>query len=75
MILAAVDTSSKHGSLVLAERDGNAFQILAEASWQKQAMHSEVATLELEKVLLKAGKSLTDLTQLAVNVGPGSFTG
>src|SRR6185437_6559107 len=46
-----------------------------ETSWSKKAMHSELATVELQKLLTQAGIVLRDLTHLAVNVGPGSFTG
>jgi tRNA threonylcarbamoyladenosine biosynthesis protein TsaB len=38
-------------------------------------MHSELATVELHLLLKEAGLTLADVTHLAVNVGPGSFTG
>lgn len=71
MILLAVDTSHAKGSLALADSD----RLLGEVSYLKKAMHSEVVTLELEKLLRDGGRALEDVTHVAVNVGPGSFTG
>ncbi len=74
--LLAVDTSTATGSLAIAEfLPGQPFKILAEARWNKLAMHSEVATLEVGRALAAAGLVLHDLTHFAVNTGPGSFTG
>ncbi|HMN69068.1 MAG TPA: tRNA (adenosine(37)-N6)-threonylcarbamoyltransferase complex dimerization subunit type 1 TsaB [Bdellovibrionales bacterium] len=70
MILLAVDTSHAGGSLAIATGDG-----VHQVKWIKKAMHSEVATLELENVLKDSGQKLNSLTHLAANVGPGSFTG
>lgn len=75
MILAAVDTSHARGSLVVASYDKSEWKILTESAWDKKAMHSEVATLEFEKAMRHAGLDLAQLTHLAVNHGPGSFTG
>ncbi len=75
MILAAVDTSHARGSLVVALLENSAWKTLAKSAWDKKAMHSEVATLEFDRAVRSAGLRLTDLTHLAVNVGPGSFTG
>jgi tRNA threonylcarbamoyl adenosine modification protein YeaZ len=71
MRLAAIDTSGTHGSI--AFYDGKS--VLAEAGWDKKAMHSEMATSEFQTTAKAAGLELKDLTHLAVNVGPGSFTG
>lgn len=71
MRLAAIDTSGTRGSLVIS--DGRS--LLAQSAWDKKAMHSEMATLEFQKAIQAAGIELKDLTHLAVNVGPGSFTG
>lgn len=72
----AVDTSTASGSLAIAKLSaGLTPKILAESSWNKLAMHSEVATLEVGKGLETAGLKLSEITHFAVNVGPGSFTG
>ena len=75
MILLAVDTSHTRGSLAIAQLKDNVWTQLAYRSWQKKAMHSEVATVEVQSALLDAGLNLRQISHLAVNVGPGSFTG
>lgn len=74
-IILAVDTSTAGGSLALAEVKNSVPKILSERRWDKLAMHSEVATLEVAQCLSDAGLSLNEVTHFAVNVGPGSFTG
>jgi tRNA threonylcarbamoyladenosine biosynthesis protein TsaB len=75
MLILSVDTSSPKGSLALAEIGNSKFELLAARSWEKLAMHSDVATLEVQALLADAGKSLSDITHVLVNHGPGSFTG
>lgn len=75
MLVLAVDTSAARGSLALAEISNNSFEILSSREWEKKAMHSDVATLELQALLADASKSLSDVTHIVVNHGPGSFTG
>ncbi len=75
MVLLAIDTSSQEGSLATAKLNGPQISELYLGEWQKHAGHSELATIELEKLLTRAGLSLRQLTHLVVNVGPGSFTG
>ncbi len=69
MILLAVDTSHAKGSLALQASTTHCRQ------WQKKAMHSEVATLELQELLNQSATPLDQITHLAVTIGPGSFTG
>ncbi len=75
MLLLAVDTSGPTGSLALAAVDGGKVLKLHESSWIKKAMHSEVATVRLQELLKGSGATFRSLTHLAVNCGPGSFTG
>ena len=75
MILLSVDTSGTKGSLALARLEGNRLNDLQQVEWTKKAMHSEVATVELEKLLTQTKVELRAVTHLTVNVGPGSFTG
>ncbi|MGZ3721530.1 MAG: tRNA (adenosine(37)-N6)-threonylcarbamoyltransferase complex dimerization subunit type 1 TsaB [Bdellovibrionales bacterium] len=75
MILLSVDTSGTKGSLALARIDQGRVSDLQQVEWTKKAMHSEVATVELEKLLAQTKVELRALTHLVVNVGPGSFTG
>ncbi len=75
MLLLAVDTSGLTGSLALALVEEGQIRECWDSSWIKKAMHSEVATVELHSLLMRAGQTLPSLTHLAVNCGPGSFTG
>lgn len=71
MITLAIDTAATHGSLALF----NSKKIFASAQWQKTGSHSEFITLQMQKLLVDYDLKLTDISRLAVNIGPGSFTG
>jgi len=75
MIALAVDTSHTQGSLALAQIHNHKVEDLHVCRWQKQAMHSEACTLELERLLKKMRMPIQQLEVLCVNHGPGSFTG
>lgn len=76
MNLLAIATSGARGSLALGEFSSKKLQRPPfQVVWEKKAMHSELATVKLQELLSMAGKSLTELTHLAVVIGPGSFTG
>ncbi len=71
MLILAVDTSSRAGSLAIA-RDGEiADVLLGDAS----RTHGERLPREFERLLSHAGVALNDVDYFAVVVGPGSFTG
>lgn len=67
----ALDTSTRLGSVALADRNG----LVAEASFSARADHSETVLSEVERMLRNAGHGSDDLTQVVVGSGPGSFTG
>jgi tRNA threonylcarbamoyl adenosine modification protein YeaZ len=75
MILLSVDTSGTKGSLALARIEQNHIREMRQVEWTKKAMHSEVATVELQSLLNRSKVELRAITHLAVNSGPGSFTG
>jgi len=75
MLLLTADTSGPEGSLALAKISGDVIQDISEVHWVKKAMHSEVATLQLQTLLRDAHCEFSQVTHLAVNIGPGSFTG
>jgi tRNA threonylcarbamoyladenosine biosynthesis protein TsaB len=71
MLILAVDTSSKTGSLALA-RDGEVVDVLlGDAS----RTHGERLPREFDRLLTHAGARLADVDYFAVVTGPGSFTG
>jgi len=46
-----------------------------QVTWEKKAIHSEIATVKLEELLGSSGIPLKSIARIAVNCGPGSFTG
>ncbi len=68
--ILAIDTSGLRGSLALAN-GSRRFKV----DWDKKAMHSELATVQLQELMVKAGAPLESVSRILVNVGPGSFTG
>lgn len=71
MICLAVDTSSKFLCLVLMEND----RVLRKYNQNKSRAHGQFLMPAIQKLLKKQGIGLKDLDCLAVNIGPGSFTG
>lgn len=62
----AIDTSGSRGSIALGTH---------QVTWDKKAVHSELATVKLEELLVEAHLNFKDVQRIMVNVGPGSFTG
>lgn len=70
-MLLAIDTSSLVLSCALAEED----RIVAEWTVQKKLTHSEQLIPHMDLMLKEAGAAKSEITALAVSIGPGSFTG
>lgn len=70
-MLLAIDTATRFASLAL--HDGA--RLLAELTWQTADHHTVTLAPQLAWMLDQAGASASDLTGLAVAIGPGSFTG
>lgn len=70
-LILAVDTSAKPVSCALAE-DG---RVLASFYANTGLTHSQTLMPMIENLLRISGRSVADLDVLAVNAGPGSFTG
>jgi tRNA threonylcarbamoyladenosine biosynthesis protein TsaB len=75
MILLTIDTSGLTGSLALTRFAQKQIHSEYQVSWDKKAMHSELATVQLQELLRAAAIDLRQITHLMVNHGPGSFTG
>jgi tRNA threonylcarbamoyladenosine biosynthesis protein TsaB len=71
MTLLAIDTSSAYASVALF--DGHA--VLAETTWHAQRRHDDHLFPEIERMLGLGGVAIGDIAQVAVAIGPGSFTG
>ncbi len=70
-MLLAFDTSS--AAVTVALHDGSA--VLAQQSQIGALAHAELLAPAIASVLTSAGATRTDLTAIAVGVGPGPFTG
>ena len=71
MLILAFETTAKAGSVALLE-DG---KLLAESYQNTGLTHSQTLMVMAEDMLKAAGKTVADVTAVAVAEGPGSFTG
>lgn len=71
MKILALDTSTLSGSAAVTD-DGD---VLAEVTARVRATHSEQILALVDRALQLAGVTLRDIHRLAVDLGPGSFTG
>lgn len=71
MLSLALDTSTRLGSVALAEGE----RLLGESSLSVRATHSETVMPEVRRLLRRAHRSAGDLDRVVVGAGPGSFTG
>ena len=71
MTVLAMDTSAKAASVCLAEED----KIIGEFYINTGLTHSQTLAPMTEQLCKNAGVSLREIGAVAVNAGPGSFTG
>lgn len=72
-MLLAVDTATQMAGLALYDEVRG--KVLGEESWSSVNRHTVELMPRLVRLLEQQGISPTDLTGLAVSLGPGSFTG
>ena len=70
-MILALETSTQLGSVAFVEKG----RILWETSSARQKSHSETANVFINEGLKALGKSLKDISCVAIGQGPGSFTG
>lgn len=70
-MLLAIDTATK--SIGLALHNGS--ELLAEHFWVTRGFHTVELAPEIALMLRRAGRTVADLTAVAVVKGPGSYTG
>jgi tRNA threonylcarbamoyl adenosine modification protein YeaZ len=70
-VLLAFDTGTQ--AVTVALHDGD--RVRAESSEVDPLRHGELLAPAIERALREAGASVSDLTGIAVGVGPGPFTG
>ena len=71
MLILAFETSAKAASVALLE-DG---KLLGESYQNTGLTHSQTIMVMAEDLLKQCGKTVADVTAVAVANGPGSFTG
>lgn len=71
MLILALDTATSVTTVAL--HDGT--DVLAEQSIEDAMRHGEVLAPTIMAVLRTAGRAVAELTEIAVGVGPGPFTG
>jgi tRNA threonylcarbamoyladenosine biosynthesis protein TsaB len=74
MLILAIDTSWKHGSLALARGDGRNFELLETASLTGGAFSAELVP-QIAAVLARRNLRKQEIDGFAAVSGPGSFTG
>ena len=71
MLTLAFETSAKAGSVALTEGG----KLLGESYQNTGLTHSQTLMVMAEDLLKQCGKTMADVTAVAVAEGPGSFTG
>jgi tRNA threonylcarbamoyl adenosine modification protein YeaZ len=71
VLLLAFDTATP--AITVAVHDGEA--VVGEASGHGAMAHGELLAPAIRDAMAQAGAAMTDLTDVAVGVGPGPFTG
>jgi len=71
LLILAFETSAKAASVALTENG----KLLGESYQNTGLTHSQTLMVMAEDLLKQCGKTVTDITAVAVAEGPGSFTG
>jgi len=71
MLLLAFDTATP--AVTVAVHDGS--DVVAHASGEGSMAHGELLAPAIDAAMTDAGAAMSDLTDVAVGVGPGPFTG
>ncbi|MCP1198810.1 tRNA (adenosine(37)-N6)-threonylcarbamoyltransferase complex dimerization subunit type 1 TsaB [Notoacmeibacter sp. MSK16QG-6] len=72
MVLLAIDTASSSCAAALMDGEGT---LLADEAEDRRTGHAERLIPMIADILFEAGLRKSDLSKIAVSVGPGSFTG
>ena len=71
MLILGIESSAKTSSIAVLQDE----TIAAEVTTETKFFHSETCLEHIAFALTTAGAAKKDLTGIAVNIGPGSFTG
>lgn len=75
MLILAFDTATPATTVALLERGGNDSTVLARFEMVDARRHGEALAPAIDEVLTRAGRGRVDITDIAVGVGPGPYTG
>lgn len=75
MLLLAFDTATPAVTIAVCESEGDDVRVRAEASSVDARRHGELLTPGIREVTRQAGVTLSELTHIAVGIGPGPYTG
>ena len=71
-LILALDTATRHPTLVLVRVDG---EVIDQRQWPSEHRHGEQLLQRLDELLSEAKAKPQDLGGVVVGIGPGSFTG
>jgi len=71
LTVLAIETSTRLGAVALLNNN----ELIAEARFRLQTGHSARLMSSIDMILGNSGHSLSDVSAIAVSIGPGSFTG
>ncbi|MEC9283058.1 MAG: tRNA (adenosine(37)-N6)-threonylcarbamoyltransferase complex dimerization subunit type 1 TsaB [Bdellovibrionota bacterium] len=71
MKILAISCSTNYGSIAVGENN----QLLENIEWERAQSHGELVTPYLQEIMQKVNWDFSDLDLIAVDKGPGSFTG
>ncbi len=72
MVVLAVSTSTDQGSVAVGDTPSG---FLSKVLWRKSQQHGEMIVSAVDQCLNMAGVEKQNITHIAVDIGPGSFTG
>jgi tRNA threonylcarbamoyl adenosine modification protein YeaZ len=72
MLLLSIDSSNGYSNVLIADEN---FNKVSESVSDFHEKHSILIFKQLDEIMRKAGIKLSDLTGIAVILGPGSYTG
>ena len=75
MLILAIDSTAVSASAAVAEIENGEVRTYSECTTLGKMTHSENLLPMIDHVLSLSGKTVSDVSLLAVNAGPGSFTG
>ena len=70
-MILAIDTATRMASIALYDATG----VLAEETWRSRNNHSVELMPAVTRLVERQQKALSDISGVAVSLGPGSFTG